>query len=405
MPARYLPGMLRTLSLLPLLFAIAACSSTGAGKLSKQQTAPEYRTAAASLLGADLGKQTSEESAGDAPRIRLSPSPGNGRMLGEKPREVLESDKRSGAYVAFTGQVPVTKYFRVLGSADCEDWIYLQLANPSMVKTFPKYYVSPDYDEDKAPAQCVRLFRKKYKESSDERLVGADGVIFDAETAKFFEVDGMAIGHKKLSMAGWAIKFVDPSREEIAERLSKRAATAIDVLQMKAAAHWVEVNGASDFAPAMRSLLPMKSKGESLYGWKDADRALLKALAAVEPASAPIAPYMAILEAGKPDAVLPGPVVSAPVSGVQDIPFVAANVLVCRNLPGTADYLENVLLNANVLQHRMAAAKGLLALGERQRIERLLAENRLGSEHGRVFDLLKGDSSPFKCPYRSNSSV
>ncbi len=326
-------------------------------------------------------------------------------MAGDRPKEILESDRKSGAYVAFAGQVPVTKYFRVTGRADCEDWIYLQLANPSMVKTFPKYYVSPDYDEDKAPAQCVRLFRKKYREGSDERLVGADGVIFDAETAKYLEVDGVTIGHKKLYMTGWAIKFVEPTKEEIAERLAKRASSAIDVLQMRAAAHWVEENKAADFAPAMRKLLPLRSKEEALYGWNDAGRALLKALASVEPASASAAPYMSIRDAGMSGAAATEPVVAVPVSGIQDVPYVAANILVCRNTPGTADHLENILLGANVLQHRMAAAKGLVALGEVRRVERLLTENRLGSDYNRVFDLLKGDPSPFRCPYRSNLSA
>ena len=84
-------------------------------------------------------------------------------MIGEKGTEVLQSSNRSGAYMAFTGQVPVTQFFRVVGRADCDDWVYLQLMTPSMIRGNPNYYISGTYTGDKATLKCVGKFHEAYR--------------------------------------------------------------------------------------------------------------------------------------------------------------------------------------------------------------------------------------------------
>ena len=98
--------------------------------------------------------------------------------------------------------MPVTQYFEVVRRADCDDWVYLQLINPTMVRSNPNYYISGQYIGDKAALKCAGEFHKKFRDGTDERLVGTDGVVFDADSAVYTDVDGGANGHKKLHMDG-----------------------------------------------------------------------------------------------------------------------------------------------------------------------------------------------------------
>lgn len=77
-------------------------------------------------MGKDVNNSVPDDLDNPNPRIRLQPSPGKAPLIGDSSVEVLASNRKSGVYVAFTGQVPVTQYFQVLRRADCDDWVYLQ---------------------------------------------------------------------------------------------------------------------------------------------------------------------------------------------------------------------------------------------------------------------------------------
>lgn len=84
---------------------------------------------------------------------------------------------------------------------------------------------------------------------------------------------------------------------------------------------------------------------------------------------------------------------------VGNAPFLAANVLVCRNKPGTTEFLERVMLNATVYQHKMAAVKALVTLGKSDMVSKSLADGKLGNISTNVRNLLGGhDPIPFSCP-------
>lgn len=350
-----------------------------------------------------MGKDINTSAAGNPenpnPRISLPPSPGKAPLIGGRSVEVLESSNKSGAYVAFTGQVPVTQYFQVLGRADCDDWVYLQLINPSMVLSNPNYYISGEYTGDKAPLKCAGKFHEKFRDKTDERLAGSDGVVFDAESAVFTDVDGWSNGHRKLHMDGWAIKFIEPTMADIDARLGSRPSSAIDVVQFKTAAYWVEKNRVAAFSPALRKLLPLTSRETALNSWGDTEHAALKALVMAEAADASIDPYLQIMEAGIAKMLVPGSQNAVSGLKVGNAPFLAANVLACRNRPGTTEFLERVMLDATIYQHKMASVKALIALGKSSLVSKHLTKGKLGNVSTKVKNVLAGhDSFPFTCP-------
>jgi hypothetical protein len=232
---------------------LAGCSGQGSAKPYRPQSPPEFRTAAASIMGKDVNNSVSDDPDNLNPRIRLQPSPGKAPLIGNRPVEVLASNNKSGAYVAFTGQVPVTQFFRIIGRADCDDWVYLQPITP-----FEDYYKSGDYTGDKPALQCLGKVHQRYRNKSDERLAGSDGVVFDALSAKYIDRDDSAYGPRKIHMDGWAIKFVEPTSADIAARLDTKPLSPIDIVQFKTAAYWVEKHRVAAFAPALRKLLPLE---------------------------------------------------------------------------------------------------------------------------------------------------
>jgi hypothetical protein len=133
--------------------------------------------------------------------------------------------------VAFTDQVPVTQFFQVVGRADCDDWVFLQPITPIV-----DYYNSGDYTGDKATLKCLNKAHERFRDKRDERLIGSDGVVFDALSAKYTDRDDSAFGLRKIHMDGWTIKFLEPISADIAARLDAKPLSPIDIVQFKTVA-------------------------------------------------------------------------------------------------------------------------------------------------------------------------
>lgn len=347
-------------------------------------------------MGKDINNSVPDDPDNPNPRIRLLPSPGKAPLIGNRPVEVLASNNKSDAYVAFIGQVPVTQFFRVIGRADCDDWVYLQPITP-----FEDYYKSGDYTGDKPALQCLGKVHKRYRNRSDERLAGSDGVVFDALSAKYIDRDDSAYGPRKIHMDGWAIKFVEPTSADIAARLDTKPLSPIDIVQFKTAAYWVEKHRVAAFAPALRKMLPLESPFATLNSWGETEHAALRALVIAEPADASIDPYVQILEAGIAKMLAPGSEYAVSGRSVGYAPYLAANVLACRHEPGTVEFLGRVMLNATVYQHKMASVKALVALGKSDVVKQSLADGKLGNISTTVTNLLsRRDPLAFTCPMK-----
>ena len=398
--------MLRTICTIPFLILIAACTGFGSAKPYVPVSPPEMRTVAASIMGKDVNNSVPGDPANPRPEIELAPTPGKAPLIGLAPVEVLRSNPKSGAYIAFTGQVPPTRYFEITGRADCDDWLYLQLMNADMIINRPKYYGGGEYTGDKAALKCAGVFHRKFHDKSDDRLVGADGVIFDHESAVFTDVDGWFNQNRQLHMDGWAIKFVAPTPNTIRARLAKPITAAIDIVQMRAAAYWIEKNHVASLAGDIRRVLPINNLGEALTEWKSTDRLLFRALASIEGPAEPDSVFRTVLKAGIATMLRPGSEVTVASSILGEVPFVAANVIVCRNQPGAKDELRKVLLHATIRQHKLASAKGLIAIGDSGFVREQLSQGRLGDISSKIMSMLLGtDVDPFACPFRSRVSA
>ena len=396
--------MLRPLYLLPIVALISACTGLGSAKPYMPKSPPEMRTAAASIMGKDVNNQVPQDPENPNPSVDLSPSPGKAPMIGQAGMEVLRSSRKSGAYVAFTGQVPVTQYFQVVRKADCDEWVYLQLMNTTMIQSNPNYYISGHYSGDKAALKCAGQFHKKYRDKSDPRLADSDGVVFDADSAVFTDVDGWFNGHRKLHMDGWAIKFTEPTSAEILSRLAQKPLSPIEVIQLKTIAFWIEKHHATEYTEALKKALPIEDSRKLAVSWHGAEREIFRALASIDDTYSASDAYSMVMESGITEMLRPGSLSTVASPSVGDVPYVAANVLACRNQPGDQEGLRKVLLGATIRQHKLASAKALMLLGDTQFINEQLKAGRLGDVSNKVTAMLAGlDLEPFTCPYRSKA--
>lgn len=400
---RYRKGMLRYLYPPFLVLALSACTGFGSAKSFRPESPPEMRAAAASFMKTEE-KGRKDVSEKPTPSFILKPSPGKETLVGQHPIEVLTPDPWSGAYVAFVSQVPPTRYFQVLGQADCNDWVYLQLMNSDMLKNRPNYYGGGNYTGDKPAFKCLGLVHKRFRDKSDQRLFGSDGVIFDVESATLTDVDGWFIQNVKIRMDGWAIKFVAPTFEEIKIRLNNPPTSPVEVLQIRAAAYWVKENKATQFTEDLRRLLYAGVSRDYLRSWGGTGRSILNALASIEDSSEPDDLYRSIMESGISEMLRPGSLSTVGVALAFDTPYIAANVILCRNQPGSRELFRKVLLKATVSQHKLAAAQALVDSGDTEFLLAQLHNGRLGDVSNHVTMMLtKKHVSPFVCPYPSNN--
>lgn len=302
--------------------------------------------------------------------------------------------------------MPRTRYFKILGRADCDDWVVIDTLfmtpdKPARIKSNPEYYLGGGFRDHEPHTQCLGLFAKKFKAGDDERLAGADGVVFDGDSYTITKgTNGLPIGNIKVFMRGWAIKFVDPTPEDLKTLLSKRPGQVIDVLQLKAGLFWIEQHRATEYATAIRALIP-KHELVSIEGWNEVNRELLEALATLDPAAGDASFWMGILAAGveKTKFANPDNPVSARTGG--DAPRIAGNILACSGDLSLVPELERIAYATTVYQHKLAAAKALAALGRPDVATKIGQRIR----HDRWQAITQGDPMfVYTCPYRSRSA-
>lgn len=369
--------------------------------LWKRDTGSAQREMAA-YLGGKRGDEIKAPPDRDlSARIQLEPTPGRlqkNKAIGNYIGEVLTSGPYSDGYVTTANWVPITRFFRILRPMDCDTTMWVTLVNPKMVKSNPNHVSGITRDQDPSFG-CEKHFHERFKDG-DPSLADADGVIIDPASTEDRGGHGPFVNQLHVFMKAWAIKFVDPSDEEIVARLSKRAHTAIDILQTETVAYWIEQNKATKYRDLMRKRLPQRfDSRDMLYGWNKGVLAIARALASFEdPIDAPV--WMEIVRGGlAPD---PGGDPNRPLavrSGRgNDYAILAGNALACTGDVSYVDALFSVAEKSARLPHKFVAAKVLAGFG-RQDLVGKIAPKVLGTIQDVFTDAANGKGL-YSCPIK-----
>jgi len=394
--------MIRKANLLPLLVILAACSTGGKRTDFRPKSPPEFRAEAEYIV---TGKITDGRLAfiDQTARIQLQPSPGFETIPGQEGFEVLTSRADSGGYFAFVDQVPVTQYFRILRQVDCETTSTMTLITPKLVKSSPEYYIkSKRFYGDKPHYKCLGDFSEHFRTQTDKRLEGADGAVFDNQTLT--KVENKAHFFLQTStwrMSGWAIKFQDPSHDEILAGLRHKVSGKIYELQQQTLLFWIQKNRLAQYNELLTGLLPVNDPFQGGLVWREVDIAILRTLATAAPEKVPNDVWLKVLakgiQPGKLDATNPI------ITGSLNAADIAGNVLACKKDVALVPRLEAVVREAGSLQHKVAAAKALEFMGRSDLVVTYLTHAPYNDFSRTVSTPLA--QMPFSCPYSSTKNA
>ena len=330
-------------------------------------------------------------------RIKLKPTPG-GETIYEAGQETLTS-MPSGGYFAFISQVPITKYFTIVRRADCNEWGTYSPLSAEGLTLFKEQILTGQYRRDKPWYSCLSEFDAHYA-AGDARLKDADGAIFDLNSTR---IDRNAIhwtlftNNVKILMNGWAIKFTDPTPEQINEQLKiiPSDRDVIGQLQFKTLIYWIEANKATHYVAQMLALLPINDRNRGTEYWYDPDQAILRALGRIAADSIPIDVWMSVIEKGKH----PGwPPIATPTGDAMNT---AANILVCRkeDKKELVRRFTAVITGPYPFAHIYAAATALRTMGFADVVEK----NR-GRDGSLLWKATSGKKI-FQCPFSRTSNA
>lgn len=404
-----------------VVFSVTGCGQLGNVQIPRNEFVtsvdihgnPTYLRTATTQAIIDLyAGRKANFPAGSTPRIVLPPTPGKeeivtGSIAGFDPNEVLMS-RDSGGYFAFLNQVPVTRYFRVLGKSDCDDAVWRQMTNTDLIKRFNQSYLGSGPRGASDKWNCLAAVEYRWKKS-DFKYKDSDGVIFDPNTAVFVDHKNILfIGIDSLHqvrMSGWAIKFVDPEPADFEEFLTD---TRIDSWSQLHEKQWqtllyvIEQTRATEYARRLVPLLPNKPD----HPWREIDRRILHTVAKIAPDALDEKRLIGLLSVavrgdiyGQTGNML-DPI---PHTSAQNAPSIAANVLACRKSPSTNEKLKFIARNARFYNHRDAAINALISQGDASIIDDMKRSThiRVSNDARRFLNPLL--VQPYKCPYGVSS--
>ena len=296
----------------------------------------------------------------------------------------------------FVTDAPTGKYFRVLREANCDDWLMLRPLTPDMAKSWYGSGNETRYRGGNFLYLCKGLFEDLLKAQQDPRVVSADAVIFDIDTAHIADEKSLFFARRKVQMQGWAVQYVEPHIEEVVERLAAVPKTAIDKVQFKAAAKWLRIHPNTSAVPMLSERIN-GAIGSDRYDDVFADR--LDLLAILGSSELDNEVFRSLVAEGFGTAKDRFPPKGTRYN-VNRVPVIAVHALVCRNPGGTRELLRKILLDAAYIQYKYSAARGLLTLGDTEFLRSHVARNDLRDANSFVFGLLQvPEDSKFPCPY------
>lgn len=344
------------------------------------------------------------------PRIVLKPTPGKeqkviGSIAGFFPNEVLMS-RPSGGYFAFFNQVPVTRYFKVLGRSDCDDAVWKIMKSVDLVRRFNQSFLGSGPRGASQTWNCLTAVEYRWKKD-DYQYKESDGVIFRPESVVVLDKLNepyLGIGNlQRLKMDGWAIKFVDPTPEDFNEFLSSKDNeiwTPLQEKQWQTLLYWIESNADVSYASRLVDLLPTKR----LHPWREIDHRILHTIAKVSPDSLSEQHLIRMLSFGVDTEIYKqsGSMVM-PIShkSIQNSAAIMANVLACKNNISTisVEQLKYIAKNALFFNYRDAAIYALTFLGDAT----IIAEIKKSRDYRVSADARWFTNPliehPFHCPY------
>lgn len=295
----------------------------------------------------------------------------------------------SDTYVTYAEMLPTSHYFEILKPLNCDRWFKVfDINNASQIRGNKQYFLQGRHlTESSWSAQCFKEMHKILRETNDEILKTADGVIFDHDQARIVNEGTLLTGFHHVFMPGWAIRFKDATPQDVLERLRKPPTHVLDLRQIEAAAIAGGRLGVVESIPYIEKLLRPHLTNQFGLGDNKTDRALLEGLSAMPIGAVDEEIWWSLIEGGERlDKLRPGQSSNVLILGYAGAPaLTAARALFCARRPGTLERMKVAFTQSLELGRKMAAAKAIAGLNPEE-FTRLLQKGAAGTARGH-FDL------------------
>jgi len=412
---RRTPCLHKTISAL-LIASLSACAQIGNVQIPSNETVlgkgptgeliVERTSFNQALIDLYAGKEA-HWPAGRVPRIVLQPSPGQekviqGLIANAPVKEVLIS-RPSGGYFALTTQVPVTRFFKVLGRADCNDVLWSQFTNTQLISRFSQSYLGVSQARGSSHAlNCLAALEMHWEEAGGDKS-GADGAILDPTTVQVLDSArepflGVA-GLQRVRAKAWGIAFSEPDQSDIDALTNTPIYTlqSIDQIRLQALFYWAENHQKRELGPRFLSLLPNLKK----QSWTPVEIAAFSTVSRLSPEALTDEMLFAVLESGvngEIDTKRRGYIDPIPHQSAQLVPETAASILACRpNKSEIKGRLEYVARNARFYNHRNAAILALLAMHETSVVDEMRIQTNTKVSQDAKFLVELSEAKPIIC--------
>jgi hypothetical protein len=258
-------------------------------------------------------------------------------------------------YVADIANTSETQYFQLVRKIRCDEFDRtIFMFNP------PDWTIGWARRELLVPKtvseRCVRALRERAI-SGEIDTKGGNGILVDGKTWEL-------VGDYKIGADAWLVKFGEPSDDEIRKRLHARATQSVDILQLITVLNWIEKHREVKFVDDLIEVLPTDFASHPTRGWGEGETRALKTISILDGKRA--SPWLEVLKAGvlgsgrmfDPDYVV--------AADRGEHAMLSGQMLGCSGRRDVVPDLESVLRKATIAPHKLAAAKALVTLGERE---------------------------------------
>lgn len=219
------------------------------------------------------------------------------------PAEIVNKEPllMHGEYlVSYLGLMPTDHYFEILQPYVCDDWFKaFDINHASQIRGNKQYYIhSHALTGSSWNAKCLPQAVDNLRSTKDPVLQQADGVVFDYDRAEIVNEGTLLAGFHHVVMPGWAIRFKEPTREELRQRLVTPSKDWLEEKQIEAAAKIAGAMGLKEAVPTLEKMLKPYMVDQHLLFDNAMARSILEGLARMPQGSVTPTVWWDLVEGG-----------------------------------------------------------------------------------------------------------
>lgn len=336
-------------------------------------------------------------------QIVLQRSPGDYAQGLETPTLNSGPESLSHGYVSQVAKVPFTSWFRIVRQFTAEGTAVREMIDSSYTDIYSDALSAGEHTYRRLNMRVAETSAlHRYWRECDPMVAGADALIFDPQTVKYFPYKIVPF-REPFKVDAYAVVFEEPTPDALRERLKHVPFSPIDVLQTRAALYWIEQHHAAEFAPLVRALMPLPRRGYQTRPWDAVAAQATHTLAKLDRPEDRDVFVKVLLTQERPDHGAREVYLVPPGDELGNASHTAANVLFCSHDSTLIDPLKQVLDRAFYTSSAIYASMVLAEFGQSDAIKAYASRVQPIYQASLFAIAERKPGTRFACPYEFGS--